>query len=280
MLDVTLLSVLQGIAEFLPVSSSGHLVLGKQLLGMSEVGIRLDIFLHVGTLAAVFAFYFAIIRRILLRREWSYLAKVVLSAVPAGLVGVLFKDELEGFFASPSRVGAALVFTGVVLTLTRFLPRGGREVGFGSALWMGVAQAIAIIPGVSRSGMTLVAARAAKVEAEKSAEFSFLMSAPPIAGAALLEVLKSLKGGETTVEASWGLCVYGALVAAVVGYFSLKLLLKSLKSDRFWLFGPYCLLVGVLTVGWARPAASDAAAAGVVTSPASVETSSVVNRIP
>ena len=248
MVEVTLLSVLQGIAEFLPISSSGHLVLGKELLGMREMGMRIDIFLHVGTLAAIFAFYFSIIRRILVNLEWSYMLKVVVSAVPAGIVGVLFKDELEAAFASPKMVGGALVFTGVVLTLTKFLPKGDKEVSFLRALWMGLAQAVAILPGVSRSGMTLAAARASKVEAEKSAEFSFLMSAPPIAGAALLELLKSLKAAEPTAEVSWGLTIYGCVLAAVVGYFSLKLLVRSLKGRWFWLFGPYCLVAGVITL--------------------------------
>ena len=251
MFEVTLLGVLQGIAEFLPVSSSGHLVLGKALLGLDEMGMRLDIFLHVGTLVAIFAFYWQIIWRILSKLEWSYMLKVVVSAVPAGLVGVLFKDDLEAAFASPKMVGGALIFTGLVLTLTKFLPKGDREVSFGRALVMGIAQAVAILPGVSRSGMTLAAARGVKVDAEKSAEFSFLMSAPPIAGAALLEVLKSLKAAEGVApaqEVSWGLCVFGAFLAAVVGYWALKFLLKSLKSQWFWLFGPYCVLAGVVTL--------------------------------
>ena len=247
-IDVSLLSVLQGVAEFLPISSSGHLVLGKSLLGMQEMGMRIDIFLHVGTLAAIFAFYFSVIRRILVNLEWSYMLKVVVSAVPAGIVGVLFKDQLEAAFASPKMVGGALVFTGIVLTLTKFLPKGDRDVSFLRALGMGLAQAVAILPGVSRSGMTLAAARASKVEAEKSAEFSFLMSAPPIAGAALLELLKSLKAAEPAAEVSWGLTIYGCALAAVVGYFSLKLLVASLKGKWFWLFGPYCLLVGIATL--------------------------------
>ena len=215
-LGVTALSVLQGVAEFLPISSSGHLVLGKSLLGMNEMGMRIDIFLHVGTLLAIFAFYFSVIRRILVNLEWSYMLKVVASAVPAGIVGVLFKDQLEAAFASPKMVGGALIFTGLLLTATKFIPKGDRDVSFARALLMGLAQAVAILPGVSRSGMTLAAARVSQVEAEKSAEFSFLMSAPPIAGAALLELLKSLKVTESAAEVSWGLTVYGCVLSGVV----------------------------------------------------------------
>lgn len=258
MVEVMVLSVLQGIAEFLPISSSGHLVLGKSLLGIGNVGIRLDVALHVGTLISIFVFYWQIVRKLLAglvsadaaaRSEaWLYAAKVVLSAIPVALVGVLFKDQLEALFSSPKMVGVAFLFTGVILTITRFLPRGEKSVSFGRAFLMGVFQAVAILPGVSRSGMTLVAARAAKVDAAKSAEFSFLMSAPPIAGAALLEVLNALKSAEATVEVSWTYCAFGAIVSAVVGYFALKVLLKSLKSDRFWLFGPYCFLIGLITL--------------------------------
>ena len=249
MWEVTLLSVLQGCAEFLPISSSGHLVLGKALLGMGECGMRLDIFLHVGTLAAVFAFYWSVIWRIIRNLEWGYMLKVIVSAVPAGVVGILFKEELEAAFASPQMVGAALIFTGFILTATKFIPKGAKDVSFGRAILMGLAQAIAILPGVSRSGMTLAAARASGVDAEKSAEFSFLMSAPPIAGAALLQILEGVKSTDlVSTEVSWPLTIYGGLLAAVIGYLSLKLLIRSLKGRWFWLFGPYCLLAGVLTL--------------------------------
>ena len=264
MFETTILAILQGIAEFLPISSSGHLVLGKALLGVDEPGIRLDVFLHVGTLFAIAAFYWKVIWKIVrgafttggaeslpLRQSWSYIAKIVVSAIPAGIVGVLFKDQLEEFFSSPHAVGAALLFTGVVLLATKVLPKGDRRVSFWSALVMGVAQAVAILPGVSRSGMTIAAAKASKVEPAKAAEFSFLMSAPPIAGAALLEVLKAMKNHCPecpSTETAWPLVIYGGALAAVVGYFSLAVLLRTLKSDRFWLFGPYCLLAGGVTL--------------------------------
>ena len=253
MLEVLILSVLQGVAEFLPISSSGHLVLGKALLGIGDVGMRLDVFLHVGTLLSIFVFYFSVVRRILVRREWEYVAKVVISAIPVGVVGVLFKDRLEEAFSSPAFVGGALIATGVVLTATRFMPKGDRGVSFARALLMGLAQAVAILPGVSRSGMTLAAARAAKVDGEKAAEFSFLMSAPPIAGAAILELAKSLRCADAGgAQVSWLLCGFGAVLAAVVGWFALKLLVASLKGRWFWLFGPYCVVAGALTLLLAR----------------------------
>ena len=250
MVEVFILSVLQGVAEFLPISSSGHLVLGKELLGIGDAGMRLDVFLHVGTLLSIFVFYFAVVRRIVVKREWSYVAKIVASAVPVGVVGVLLKDRLETAFSSPKMVGCALMVTGLVLIATRFVPKGEHGVSWLRAILMGLAQAVAILPGISRSGMTLAAARAAKVDGERAAEFSFLMSAPPIAGAALLEIMKSARepAAEAACETSWGLCIAGALVAAIVGWFALKLLVASLKGRWFWLFGPYCIVAGLLTV--------------------------------
>ncbi len=258
--DVTILAILQGVAEFLPISSSGHLVIGQHLLGMNAPGMRLDVFLHVGTLVSIFVFYRRPIADILTglfahdaeRRSaaWTYSMKIVLSAVPAVVVYLLFKDPIESLFEDARMVGALLMFTGLVLTGTRFLPRGAEAVGFLRAFLMGVGQAIAILPGVSRSGMTIAAARSVKVAPEAAAEFSFLMSAPLIAGAALLQVKKALEAtpAEVAGEPSWGAVAWGAVVAAIVGYFSLALLLRTLRGRWFWLFGPYCFVAGLLVV--------------------------------
>ena len=248
--DVSALSVLQGVAEFLPISSSGHLVIGQHLLGLDVPGMRLDLMLHLGTLVSICVFYWRTIFRIVARFEWQYVLKIVLSAIPAVIVYFCFKDFIDGLFENAKMVGALLMFTGAVLIGTRYLPRGGHDVCWRRALLMGCAQALALLPGVSRSGMTLASARAGRVDAEKSAEFSFLMSAPLIVGGVLLEVLKALRASPEAVSAEipWGLTVYGAAVAAVVGYFSLAVLLRALKGRWFWLFGPYCLAAGLLTL--------------------------------
>ena len=249
--DVTVLSILQGVAEFLPISSSGHLVIGQHLLGLDVPGMRLDLMLHFGTLVSICVFYWRTIWRILSKFEWQYVLKIALSALPAVVVYFCFKDFIEGLFENAKMVGALLMFTGAVLIGTRYLPRGNRDVCWVRALLMGCAQALALLPGVSRSGMTLASARGGRVDAEKSAEFSFLMSAPLIIGGVLLEVLKALRGtsaAPAAAEIGWGLTIYGAIVAAVVGYFSLVVLLKALKGRWFWLFGPYCLAAGLLTL--------------------------------
>ena len=259
-LDVTILAVLQGVAEFLPISSSGHLVIGQHLLGMNPPGMRLEVFLHVGTLASIFVFYRRPIASILgglfasdaarRRAAWEYAAKIFLSALPAVAVYFPFKKPIDDLFENARMVGALLMFTGAVLAGTRFLPRGQRPVSFLRALLMGCGQALALLPGVSRSGMTLASARAGRIAPEAAAEFSFLMSAPLIAGDALLHIWKAIKAtpAEVVGDPSWGAVACGAAIAAVVGYFSLTVLLRTLRGRWFWLFGPYCFTAGLLVV--------------------------------
>ena len=249
-LDVTFLAILQGVAEFLPISSSGHLVIGQHVLGVKDAGLQLDVFLHVGTLLSVALYYRKSLWRIVAERDFSYLAKIVLSALPAVAVYAIFKEEVESLFNNTKMVGALLMFTGAVLAGTRFLPTGTKGVSFLRALWMGCMQAMALLPGVSRSGMTLAAARSGKVEPSKSAEFSFLMSAPLILGGMFLEILKMFRAADDVAQdgVGIGLLMWGALLAAAVGYFSLVALVKTLKGRWFWLFGPYCVTAGLLTL--------------------------------
>ena len=219
-LNVTILAVLQGVAEFLPISSSGHLVILQHILEVPEnLRLRLEVFLHAGTLLAVFAFYRQRIGSLLaglcardagVRREaWLSACKIAVSALPAVAVYFVFRYDIEGLVKNARMVGALLMFTGAILLGTRFLPRGGR------------------------------------VAAVDAAEFSFLMSAPLIMGGTLLEFAKGEVG---TGGLSWGVLAWGVGLSAVVGYFSLVVLLRALKSRWFWLFGPYCIVAGLLTL--------------------------------
>lgn len=255
-LNVTILAVLQGVAEFLPISSSGHLVILQHILEVPEnLRLRLEVFLHAGTLLAVFAFYRRRIGSLLAglcardagarRAAWLYAGKILVSALPAVAVYFMFRHDIEGLVENARMVGALLMFTGAILLGTRLLPRGERPVNFLHALVMGLGQALALLPGVSRSGMTLAAARGGRVAAVDAAEFSFLMSAPLIMGGTLLEFAKGEVGAGGL---SWGVLAWGVGLSAVVGYFSLAVLLRALKSRWFWLFGPYCIVAGLLTL--------------------------------
>lgn len=257
-LSVTALAVLQGVAEFLPVSSSGHLVIGQHFLGMHDAGMRLNVMLHFGTLIAIFAYYRREILAILagclrLERDWlEYSGKLIVAAIPAVPVYFLFRDGIESLQENVQMVGALLMFTGAVLLGTRLMPRGYKNVGWWRAVIMGIGQAVALLPGVSRSGMTLAAARGARVDGAKAAEFSFLMSAPLIIGGTILQAFEAFSSGacavEGAVEVGWGWLFWGVAVSAVIGYASLALLVKVIRGRGFWLFGPYCIFAGLLTL--------------------------------
>lgn len=271
-LKVLLLSVLQGVAEFLPISSSGHLVAAKTFLGIESEGVSLELALHAGTLVSVCIFYVSILRTLFLkaikaeRAAWRYLGAILVSMVPAGLVYVLLDDWIESAFETIQFVGPALILTGILLLTTRRGESGVKaaddavvdvpSMSVWTALWMGIGQAVAMLPGVSRSGTTIWVARLCRVPAPDAARFSFLMSVPVIGGACFLKGVKALVGGaeEAAAEAAavpgWVLGV-GALVAAVVGYASLCLLVRLLNRGRFWIFGLYCLAVGLAIVVFA-----------------------------
>ena len=253
-LDVFLLAVLQGITEFLPISSSGHLVLAQNLLKTNMPGVRLEIVLHLGTMISIIAFYrkplWALTCGVFKgqRASWAALGRIILSAVPAAFFYFLCRDKVHAFYEDSQAVGGFLIFTGVVLIALRWMRSGNESVNGARALLTGLAQALAVLPGISRSGMTIAAARMAGIAPGLAAEFSFLMSLPLLVGAALLDIcgLTIQHGGADSLP-GW-LLVAGAVVSAVVGYAALALLVRTLHSGRFWLFGPYCIAAGSITL--------------------------------
>jgi undecaprenyl-diphosphatase len=258
--QVIILSVLQGIAEFLPISSSGHLVLGQSILGLKTPGVTLEVALHAGTLLSTLAYYrkeiTAILKGLLTgcRDSYQLAIQIVVSAIPAVLFYLLCKDRIEGTFENPKVVGIALLFTGCVLLALRWIPVQDKRLSIGRALFIGVAQAIAVLPGVSRSGMTISSARMSGISPEKSAEFSFLASIPLIAGACLKKLLEACT--ETPAPDAWTLSplllIAGICVSAIVGYFALSALVRILRGRYFWCFGVYCLLAGACTILFTR----------------------------
>ncbi|MGE0161190.1 MAG: undecaprenyl-diphosphate phosphatase [Gemmatimonadales bacterium] len=248
-----ILGFVQGATEFLPVSSSGHLVIAQTLLGVSASGIVFEVAVHLATLVSILVAYRArlgdLARRSLARDTDAlrYLALIVVASVPAGLVGVLAEDQVEALFESPVVPGLGLLFTGVLLWTTRSaLPRATGSVStWGIALAIGLAQALAITPGVSRSGTTIVAALWLGVEAREAAAFSFLMAIPAIAGAAVLE-LPNLEGSGLTA----GPLLAGSLVACVTGILAIRTLVLLLDRRAFHAFAPYCWAVGALFLAY------------------------------
>lgn len=271
LLKVILLSILQGIAEFLPISSSGHLVAAQHFLGFSTPGVSLELALHAGTLVSVCLFYFTAIRTLVCnavsgsRAAWFYMGAIVLSMIPCGVAYAVLGDWLEEAFENIRFVGPALMATGLLLLTTRHptesprpsplqpstsdLPSSTFSFQFRDAFLMGLGQMVAMLPGVSRSGTTIWVARLCRVPPAEAARFSFLMSVPVIGGACLLDIPDVLSAMEPVSEGATVLPVWmlgiGALISAVVGYASLTLLVRMLNRGRFWFFGVYCLLAGL-----------------------------------
>lgn len=254
------LAVVQGLTEFLPVSSSGHLVLAKHLLGFGAIsGLGVELLLHAGTLVAVLVYYRSLIADTLVglfRRDWEawrFTLAILCSMIPAVVFGLLFEERLETLAENPRFVCGALVFTGVLLLSTRRFGRdAGRDVSPLRGLLMGVAQAAAMLPGVSRSGSTIAMSRFLGVASEKAAAFSFLMVVPVILGGNLLHLLKALFKHDNGAFSglSWPMGLLGFSVSAVVGYLSVAWMVRLLGRRGFWRFGFYCLAVGLGGLLW------------------------------
>lgn len=243
LLKYIILGIVQGLTEFLPVSSSGHLVIFQHWLKIADQGLILDIFLHAGTLAAVIIFFRReIIELIKTPPLWKYL---IITTMITAAIAVLGKNFFEGLFTSTRVAGLGLLITAGILFLTRRCLRGERlmsDLNIKDALQVGLFQALAIVPGISRSGSTISSQLWRGVEKETAFRYSFLLSIPAILGALLMEG-KHLKNLFALNSINiWA----GFLSALLTGLVSLKILRLVIKKARFSLFGYYCLLAGLL----------------------------------
>ena len=254
------LGMLQALTEFLPISSSGHLVLAPRLIGGDVSSLTFDVGLHLGTLLAVLAYFWrewAAIATALLRDLPRYGARVgrwtepsrlglwiALGTLPAVTVGALLKDTIEEWFRSPAAVGGSLLFfSGVIWCADRYGAHRLRaaDVTARRSLLVGMAQAIALIPGTSRSGITIAAARALGFERPAAARFSFMLSAPAVAGAAVLTLGGALVRHEAVV---WGPLAVGAVTAAATGMVVIRVLLRYVQTRSFAVFIWYRVALG------------------------------------
>lgn len=258
--SVIVLAVIQGVTEFLPVSSSGHLLIAKEMLGLESPGVRLEVVLHLGTLFAVLAYYRLRLTALLLgalrgeRAAWRMIGLLLLSMVPAGLFWWACGDRLDTLFADQrfaAVVSAVLLWVTGLLLLSIGLARraDGETVSPIQAWWIGCLQAVSILPGISRSGSTITAARHLGLRPEKAAEFSFLMSIPILVAGATLSFLRiSATAGSGVL--GWAHYVVGASVAAGVGYLSIGALVRWLCRGRYWVFAVYCFCAGSAALLW------------------------------
>ena len=253
-----LLGFIQGATEFLPVSSSGHLVIGSEILNFHEQGVVFDVFLHLGTLVSVFIAFrkeiglmiqapFAFMKKKMTPTLHQYLlwdVYVVIATLPAVFVGLFLKDHVEQAFQSVLVVYCMLAVTGLLMISAQFLKYRGTKLTGGNAFLIGCAQACAILPGLSRSGSTIFLGMLLGIDREKVARFSFIMSIPAILGAVVLQSGEFLENPPPR-DAIVNLCA-GTVMSAITGYFAIILLMGILKKNKLSWFGYYCLLVSCL----------------------------------
>lgn len=252
-LQIIVLGVVQGITEFIPVSSSGHLILLQNAFGFQEAALSLTIFLHFGTFFSVVAYYWVRIVRMVRQPLDRFNFLVVLTAVPAGVVGVLFSDFFQSLYTNASLLGYSFLLTAVLLytsslSFTRVAPgrqKGEAQLRIPDVLWMGVFQCLAILPGVSRSGATLSAGLFRKIDKRVAAEVSFLNSIILILGANVLEMPQILQGGGGAPALHLAI---GFVASAVSGYLAIAVLLRVLRERSLRPFSYYVAVLGVLVL--------------------------------
>ena len=243
-----ILGLVQGLTEFLPISSSAHLVLIPHFLGWQSAPVFFDIMLHLGTLIAVLFFFYKDILR-LFTTERRLIILIIIACIPAFLVGVLFKDIIEKLFENPIGVSVLLLVTGVFLYAAPSTIQGqntkNKAISFFDALLIGIAQAFAIAPGISRSGATITTALFRGVSAEESARFSFLLSIPVILGAFVFKFKDIGFKIQGLLSAPY---VVGMIAAAISGFFAIKFVFKAIKAGKFKMFAYYCWAIGIFSL--------------------------------
>ncbi|MHB0885653.1 MAG: undecaprenyl-diphosphate phosphatase [Bacillota bacterium] len=252
---IAILGVVQGLTEFLPVSSSAHLVILDNLLGVRQPTMSLAIFLHLGTLLAVVTVYFRRLLGILVgmftgRREGRLGWFIVIGSIPAAVLGLALKDVFARAFASVLVSGVMLLVTGAILFWSGRLARGRRDersMTAGDALVVGAFQAVAILPGISRSGSTIAGGLWRGIEPKLAADFSFLLSVPAVLGAGLLDIREALKGGEALDLRA---LILGAGLSFIFGYIAIKWLIAVVRRGRLEAFAYYCWAVGLAVIVW------------------------------
>lgn len=254
------MGIVQGLTEYLPVSSSGHLAIISNFFGIEgEESLMFTIAVHVATVLSTLVMLWREIDWILkglfkfqMNEETKYVLNIIVSMIPVGIVGVFFKDEVEEIFGSGLLVvGAMLLLTALLLIFSYYAkPRQKERISMWDAFVIGVAQACAVMPGLSRSGSTIATGLMLGNKKEKLAQFSFLMVIPPILGEALLDVMKAAKGEDVMGDIGMvPLCV-GFLAAFLSGCFACKLMISVVKKGKLVYFGIYCAIVGAMVLAY------------------------------
>ncbi|MDP6457093.1 MAG: undecaprenyl-diphosphate phosphatase [Candidatus Marinimicrobia bacterium] len=250
-LDATILGALQGVTEFLPISSSGHLVLMEELLKVSQPGLVFEVTVHMGTLMSILTVFWQDLKNLLsdlsTRENRMMIIYIILATIPIAVVGLVFKPEIEQSFHNLQLVGLSLLVTATALIVTKWVGKEQTEVDGKRAIIIGIAQSLALIPGISRSGITIASGLIAGLKRREAARFSFLIAIPALIGSGLLTLPDLALSGANGIPAM--VLLTGLVTSFVVGIIVLKLLLGILEKGRLYYFGFYCLIVGGIVLG-------------------------------
>ena len=246
--EAILLGIVQGLTEFLPISSSGHLVIFQKFLEVGDTGSEFEILVHIGTLGSIIVVFFneikLIIQNVKSQKTQKYILFIIIGTIPAGIFGVGMRDIFESLFHNLTLVGIFLIFTGAVLSLSMLLKKADEQITYTKSILIGFAQALAIFPGISRSGMTICTALFLGIGPKEAARFSFLLAIPAISGAGAIMMVD--------VGTNFQMSIYVAAAALIssffTGLFSLKWLINWLKNGKFYYFGLYCITIGIITL--------------------------------
>ncbi len=274
-IDALLLGIVQGLTEYLPVSSSGHLEIFKQILGVdlpADENLQLSVLLHAATVLSTIVVLWPMFRRLCasfftFRRDadFWYVCKLLVSCIPVGIVGLCFKDYVEGTFQNLTVVGCCLIVTAALLIFAHITglraarngevkfasASAGREIGWWDAVVIGLAQAVAVLPGLSRSGTTIATGIMLGDKRDKVASFSFLMVIIPILGEALLDVKDLMEpAAQGAAQLGAGPLIVGFLASFVVGCLACKWMISLVNKGKLYWFALYCVAVGALCILW------------------------------
>jgi undecaprenyl-diphosphatase len=254
--EALILGLVQGLTEFLPVSSSGHLEIGKVLLNIEvKEDLVFTVMVHFATVLSTITVFFQDIRKLfagLFRFQWNeetrYISKILVSMVPVLIVGILFREEVESLFTGNLLlVGGALIITALLLVSTQLVRPGTKKIPFLDAFLMGIAQAFATIPGISRSGATISTGLLLKNGRSEVAQFSFLMVLLPIIGAALLDIL-TMTSSTASAGISASSLIIGFIAAYISGYLACRWMISLVKRGNLYWFAIYCAAVGIISI--------------------------------
>ena len=249
-LDAVLLGIIQGITEFLPISSSGHLVLAQSLMNIQVRGIMLEVVLHLGTLMSIFIYYRHDLKSLVqnafngISEERKYIFYLIIATCPIICTGLFFKEFIESSFKSPQIVIPMLIITGLVLASTYFVnDRSVKQLSLFIVFCVGIAQACALMPGISRSGITISIAMLMGIQRHQAAKFAFFMAIPALLGAGFIEIINIDNSSKIEVFP----LIIGFFSAALTGYLVIEWLLTIISKGRFYLFSLYCFTIAIIS---------------------------------